>query len=164
MAHPHIDVISNMKASNLLRVIEESKYTYIRENLTIHLHESQIKLLKQVRRHNKPHHKKVRIQQYKKIDEKSDLFVLHEEKYLENYKKLAKKDLVIVDENPENGLPFDVSLTGKGQEILTEICYLEDMWEEEIGLTDDDREVLKKLALNSYEITYNHKKNQKFIF
>lgn len=163
MAHPHEKAISEMKASNLLRVIEESKYTYIRENLSVHLHESEIKLLKNIRKHNKPHHKKIRIREYEKA-EKTDLFKVHEELYLKRYQKLEKKELITIEMEPENGLPYDLALTGNGQEILTEICYLEDRWEEEVGLDDGDREVLKKLALNSFEISYNHKKNQGFIF
>ena len=55
------NAISKMKASKLIGVIEESKNTYVRENLSIHLHESQIKLLKNIKKHNKPHHKKIRI-------------------------------------------------------------------------------------------------------
>lgn len=61
MVHPHKKAIENMSASDLIGVIEESKMTYVRENLSIFLHESQIKLLKQVKKHDKPHHKKIRI-------------------------------------------------------------------------------------------------------
>ena len=163
MVHPHQNAISEMKASNLIGIIEESKLTYIGENLTIHLHKGEIKLLKDIRKHLKPHHKKIRIKQYQNA-EKTNLFKLHEELYLKKYKKLEKKGLIVIDMEPENGLPYDIGLTGKGQEVLTEICYLEDNWEEVIGLTDEDREVLKKLALDSFEISYNHKKKIDFIF
>lgn len=163
MAHPHKNVISEMKASNLIGILDESKLSFIREHITIHLHESELKLLKNVRKHQKHHHKKIRIKQYEKA-EKNDLFNLHLDLYLKKYKKLEKKGLIVVDENPENGLPYDCNLTDKGQEVLTEICYLEDEWEKEIGLTEEDREVLKKLALDSFEISYKHKKKQGFIF
>ena len=41
---------------------------------------------------------------------------------------------------------------------------MEGEWEEVVGISDEDREVLKKLALNSFEISYNHKKKLDFIF
>ena len=47
MAHPHVDAISSMEdASKLIDIISESKINYVRSNLSIPLHESQIKLLK----------------------------------------------------------------------------------------------------------------------
>lgn len=163
MAHPHIKAIENMDASSWIGIIGESKLTYVRDNLDVHLHESQVKLLKQVKKHEKPHHKRIRIRQYEKA-EKTDLFKLHEELYLKSYKKLAKKGLIEIDEEPENGLPYDCSLTDKGVETLDEISRLESEWEEVIGITDADRDVLKQLALNSFEISYNHKKKLDFIF
>ena len=75
-----------MKASSLIGVIEESKMTYVRENLSVFLHESQIKLLKQVKKHEKPHHKRIRIKQFEKA-EKDDLFNMHLGLYLNKYKK-----------------------------------------------------------------------------
>ena len=73
MPHPHKKAIENMSPSSLVGIIEESKVTYVRENLSVFLHESQIKLLKQVKKHEKPHHKRIRIRQYEKAD-KNDLF------------------------------------------------------------------------------------------
>lgn len=163
MAHPHKDAISKMDAPALVGIIEESKMTYVRENLSIHLHESQIKLLKNIKKHLKPHHAKVRVKQYEKA-EKTDLFKLHLDLYLKKYQKLEKKGLIQIDMEPENGLPYDCSLTDKGQEVLTEICYLEHDWAETVGITDGDAEVLKRLALDSFEISYKHKKKQGFIF
>ena len=152
-----------MSASSFIGIIEESKLTYVRDNLDIHLHESQVKLLKRVRKHEKPHHKRIRIKQYEKA-EKTDLFKLHTELYLKSYKKLAKKGLIEIDEEPENGLPYDCSLTERGTEILEEIARLESEWEEVVGVSDEDREVLKRLALDSFEISYNHKKKLDFVF
>ncbi len=163
MAHPHIKAIENMNASSLINIIEESKMTYVRENLSIFLHESQVKLLKQVKKHEKPHHKRICIREYKKAD-KDDLFNMHLGLYLNKYKKLAKKGLIDIDLNPENGLPYDCSLMDKGIEVLDEISHLEKEWEEIVGVTNDDLEVLKKLALDSFEISYNHKKKKGFIF
>ena len=163
MPHPHVKAVSNMNPTSLISVIEESKLTYVRDNLSIHLHESQLKLLKQVRKHEKPHHKKIRIKQYEKA-EKTDLFKLHEELYLKSYKKLAKKGLIAIDESPENGIPYDCSLTEKGEEILNEISDLESEWENVVKITDEDKEVLKKLALDSFEISYKHKKKLDFVF
>ena len=117
MAHPHKNAIAKMSASSLISIIEESKMTYVRENLSVSLHESQVKLLKQVKKHDKPHHKKIRIRQFEKA-EKTDLFNLHMELYLKKYKKLAEKGLVEVDEAPDNGLAYDCSLTDEGMIFL----------------------------------------------
>lgn len=163
MAHPHKNAIANMPASALIGVIEESKMTYVRENLSIFLHESQIKLLKQVKKHEKPHHKRIRVKQFEKA-KKDDLFNLHLGLYLKRYEKLAKLGLIEVDKEPSNGLEYDCSLTSKGVEILDEISSLESEWENVVGVSDDDLEVLKELALNSFEISYKHKKKQGFIF
>lgn len=163
MAHPHNKAIENMNASSLISIIEESKMTYVRENLSIYLHESQVKLLKQVKKHEKPHHKKIRIKQFKEA-EKNDLFNLHLDLYLKKYKKLAKKGLIEVDEAPENGLAYDCILTDKGKAILDEIARLESEWEETVGVGQDDLEVLRNLALDSFEISYRHKKKRNFIF
>jgi hypothetical protein len=163
MAHPHKKAIAEMSASSLISIIAESKMTYVRENLSIFLHESQIKLLRNVKKHEKPHHKKVRIREYEKA-EKDDLFNMHLGLYLNKYKKLEKSGLIEIDLNPDNGLPYDCSLTSKGIDVLDEIARLESEWEEIVGITDDDREVLKKLALDSFEISYKHKKKKGFIF
>ena len=163
MAHPHKNAIAEMDASSLISIIAESKMTYVRENLSIFLHESQIKLLRNVKKHEKPHHKKVRIREYEKAD-KDDLFNMHLGLYLNKYKKLEKNGLIEIDLNPNNGLPYDCSLTGKGIEILEEIDRLENEWEGIVGISEDDREVLKKLALDSFEISYKHKKKKGFIF
>ena len=53
MAHPHKDAIANMSSSDLIGIVNESKMTYVRENLSIFLHESQIKLFKQVKKNAK---------------------------------------------------------------------------------------------------------------
>jgi hypothetical protein len=47
---------------------------------------------------------------------------------------------------------------------LDEIADLESKWEGVVGVTGDDLDVLKKLALDSFEISYRHKKNREFIF
>ena len=163
MAHPHKKAISSMGASSLIGVIEESKMTYVRENLSIFLHESQVKLLKQVKKHEKPHHKRIRIREYEKA-EKDDLFNMHLDLYLNKYRKLEKRGLIEIDLNPENGLPYDCILTAKGIEILDEIKSLEKDWEETVGVNESDLEVLRNLALDSFEISYNHKKKKGFIF
>ena len=78
MAHPHVNVISEMEdASKLIDIIHESKISYVRSNLSIHLHESQIKLLKNVDKHSKKHHRKVRVRQYAKISDDDKHFKLH---------------------------------------------------------------------------------------
>lgn len=163
MAHPHENAIAEMPASSLIGIIEESKMTYVRENLSIFLHESHIKLLKQVKKHEKPHHKRIRIKQFEKA-KKDDLFNMHLGLYLKKYKKLERYDLIEIDLNPDNGLEYDCKLTPKGLEILAEIADLEKEWESVVNINDEDLEVLRKLALDSYEISYRHKKNREFIF
>jgi hypothetical protein len=163
MAHPHNDAIAKMPASALIGIIEESKMTYVRENLSIFLHESQVKLLKQVKKHEKPHHKRIRAKQFEKA-KKDDLFNVHLGLYLKKYQKLEKLGLIEIDLQPDNGLEYDCKLTLKGKEVLDEITALESEWEGVVGIDDEDTEVLKKLALDSFEISYKHKKNREFIF
>ena len=163
MAHPHKDAIAKMPPSALIGIIEESKMTYVRENLSIFLHESQIKLLKQVKKHEKPHHKRIRVKQFERA-KKDDLFNLHLGLYLKKYQKLEKLGLIEIDLQPDSGLEYDCKLTSKGTETLDEITSLEKEWEGVVGIDDDDREILKKLALDSFEISYRHKKNREFIF
>jgi hypothetical protein len=163
MAHPHNDAIAKMPASSLIGIIEESKITYVRENLSMFLHASQIKLLKQVKKHEKPHHKKIRVKQFEKA-KKDDLFNVHLGLYLKKYQKLEKLGLIEIDLQPENGLEYDCKLTSKGVEILDEIAGLESEWENVVGIDGNDVEILKKLALDSFEISYKHKKNREFIF
>ena len=152
-----------MNAASLISIIEESKTTYVRENLDLHLHASQIRLLKQVKKHEKPHHKSIRVKRYESA-EKDDLFILHLDLYLNRYKKLVKKGLIEIDENPENGLPYDCILTEKGKDILDKIDSLEREWEKIVHIGDSDLEILKRLAFDSFEISYKHKKKQNFIF
>ena len=116
MAHPHVKAIEKMNPSSLINIIEESQMTYVRENLSVFLHRSQIVLLKQVRKHEKPHHKRIRIRQYEKA-EKDDLFNMHLGLYLKKYEKLAKIGLIEIDKNPDNGLAYDCTLTEKGLEV-----------------------------------------------
>ena len=163
MAHPHKNAVANMPASSLIGIIEESKLTYVRENLSMFLHGSQIKLLKQVKKHEKPHHKRIRIKQFEKA-KKDDLFNMHLGLYLKKYQKLERYGLIEIDLNPDNGLEYDCSLTSRGVEILDEILSLENEWESVVNINDDDLEVLKKIALDSFEISYKHKKKQGFIF
>ena len=163
MVHPHNKAIANMNPASLIAIIEESKMTYVRENLSVFLHRSQIVLLKRVRKHEKPHHKRVRIREYEKAD-KDDLFNMHLALYLKKYEKLAKIGLIEIDKNPENGLAYDCTLTQKGLDVLDEIDSLEKDWEKIVNINDEDSQVLKKLALDSFEISYNHKKKKGFIF
>ena len=86
-----------MPASSLIGIIEESKMTYVRENLSIFLHENQIKLLKQVKKHEKPHHKRIRVKQFEKA-KKDDLFNMHLGLYLKKYQKLEKIGLIEIQQ------------------------------------------------------------------
>ncbi|WP_407432760.1 hypothetical protein [Methanobrevibacter sp.] len=160
MAHPHVDVISSMEdASKLIDIIYESKISYVRSNLSIHLHESQIKLLKNVAKHSKKHHRKVRVRQYAKISDDDKHFKLHSKLYLKRYEKLAKKNLVeILD---VDDLPYDVVLTEYGSQILSEIKELENKWAEIAECNIDE---LRRIALNTFDISYKFKKSQKYQF
>ena len=84
--------------------------------------------------------------------------------YLRKYQKLEKIGLIEIDLNPDNGLEYDCTLTSKGNDILDEISSLEKEWENVVNIGDGDLEVLRKLALDSFEISYNHKKKKGFIF
>lgn len=170
--HPHIKVINNMKdISPLIALIEDSKLTYIKENISQHLHSSQIKLLKEANKHSKPHHKKVRIAQYKKLletpEQMDNLFELHKNLFIKKYQKLENKGLVEVDTECEE-LPYDVKLTQKGIDLLDEIKDLESQWQDIVlkDVEDCDKllETLKQVTQNALPINYNHKKQQKFVF
>lgn len=146
-------------ASKLIDIIYESKINYVRCNLNIHLHESQIKLLKNIDKHSKKHHRKARVRHYAKISDDDKHFKLHSKLYLKKYEKLAKKDLVeILD---ADDLPYDVILTDYGEEILSEILSLESEWAE---IAECDIDELRKIALNTFEISYKFKKSQKYQF
>lgn len=170
--HPHIRIIENMKSiAPLVSMIEESRLTYIKENLSLHLHSSQIKLLKEANKHSKPAHKKVRVEKYKELmenpDQVNNLFDLHKNLFIKKYQKLEKKGLVEVNCDCEE-LPYDVTLTQKGNDILAEIKDLESQWQEVVLKDVEDAEVLleglKAVSKNALSINYNHKKQQKFIF
>ena len=79
-------------------------------------------------------------------------------------KSLQKKGLIEIDENPENGLPYDCILTEKGIKVLDEIDSLEMDWEKTVHINDDDLEKLRRIAIDSFQISYKHKKSQEFIF
>ena len=109
-------------------------------------------------KHSKPHHRKVRVRQYAKINDDKH-FDLHSKLYLKKYKKLERLDLVeILD---VDDLSYDVVLTDKGLEIIDEIESLEKEWAERVGC---NIEVLREMALNSFEYSYRFKKKQKYQF
>lgn len=169
--HPHKNVIDSYEnIYPMVSLIDESKTTYVREKLPIHLHESQVKLLKVANKHQKPHHKALRVKKYKNLDDsvKNDkLFNLHVNLYIKKYQKLEKKGLVSVDTDTEE-LPFDVTLTQKGEDILKQINEFEAEWEEVVLEGVEDKEnllkMVKQVANNALPINYKHKKQQKFVF
>lgn len=170
--HIHMSIIDNMKnIAPLIAMIEESRLTYIKDNLSQHLHSSQIKLLKEANKHSKPAHKKLRVEKYQKLlenpDQMGDLFELHKNLYIKKYQKLEKKGLVEVNTECED-LPYDVTLTQKGIDIMAEIKNLEAKWQEVVLKEVEDSEALlqclKQVTKEALPITYNHKKQQKFVF
>ena len=170
--HPHHKVIENMKdIYPMISLINDSKLNYIKENISIHLHTSQIALLKDVNKHAKPHHRKVRVAQYAKLcqnpEQMDNHYELHKKLYINKYQKLEKKGLVEVNLECDD-LPYDVTLTEKGVELLKEIISLEAQWQEIVlkDVEDSDKllESLKQVTQNALPINYNHKKQQKFVF
>ena len=168
----HKQVIENYEnLYPMVSLIDESKTIYIIENLEIHLHTSQIKLLKEVYKHSKPHHKRVRIKQYQKLlkepEQLEGLFKIHKNLYIKKYQKLEEKGLVKLDTQCEN-LPYDVSLTQKGEKILKKINQLEKEWEDIVLSNIEDKEKLleltKQVANKALTINYKHKKERKFVF
>lgn len=111
----------------MISLIDESKTLYVIERLEIHLHSSQIKLLKEAYKHSKPQHKRVRTKQYQKLlnepDQLEGLFKIHKNLYIKKYKKLEEKSLVIVNTECVD-LPYDVSLTKKGEGSLKRLMNL----------------------------------------
>ena len=94
---------------------------------------------------------------YAKIQDDDTHFKIHAKLYLKKYEKLARKNLVEISEVDD--LPYDVTLTDYGDEILSEIKTLEKEWTE---IADCNIEELRKIAINTFEISYNFKKNQKY--
>jgi DNA-binding MarR family transcriptional regulator len=171
--HPHNNVINNLEEINtLISLLETSKMAYLKANLSIHLHESEIKLFKQVIKHDKKHHINLRIKRYQKLMENPDqipeLYELHLKLFLKRYKKLEKKGIIEVIEEPDNGLPYDFVITDKGQELIQEIKEKELAWEEEISEELEDKEellkLLKQIAIPAMQISYSLKKQQKGVY
>ena len=94
-----------------------------------------------------------------KISDDDAHFKLHSKLYLKRYEKLARKNLVEIVEVDD--LPYDVVLTDKGLKIIDEIESLEKEWAEKVGCNID---VLREMALNSFEYSYRFKKKQKYQF
>ncbi|RAP44125.1 MAG: hypothetical protein BZ136_09060 [Methanosphaera sp. rholeuAM74] len=167
--HKHVQIIkSRNKYHYLISILEDSMTTYTVDNLSIHLHPSQIKLLKRVRKYSKKHHHNLRVEKYSKIsadisDDKH--FNIHKKKYLERYKKLEKLGLIDVDTDSEE-LPFEYTLTSNGISILEEIDKLEGEWEKIVfkEMNNELLDNLKDASINAQEITYNSRKAKKYIF
>ena len=112
--HPHKKVIESVdNLSVLVTILYNSKIAYVKKNLSIHLHKREISLLSDIQKHTKPHHKKVRIAKYQEIDKESKHFQLHQEIFLKRYKKLEKKDIIKLEYECDNGLPYDMTFTQK---------------------------------------------------
>lgn len=170
--HPHNNVINNITDFNsLISLLETSKIAYLKSNLSIHLHESELKLFRQVIKHDKPHHKKLRKNKYKKIMENpegvSKLYEAHLELFLKRYKKLERKGLIKVIEDVED-LPYDFEITEKGLALFEEIKEKELAWETEISNDLEDKEellkLLKQIAIPAMQISYSLKKQEKGVY
>lgn len=173
ITHTHDNVINNMTEINkLVSYINNSKVAYTKKNLSIHLHESEIKLFKNIVKHDKPHHKKIRVQRYKNLMENPDeippLFELHQELFLKRYKKLEKKGIINVIEKPDNGLAYDFEITDKGKDLIKEIEEIENKWEDQVTADVEDKEellkLLKQVAIPSVKISYAIQKTQKGVY
>lgn len=172
-SHPHNKVIENTRdIAPLVSLLENSKSVYVQDNLSIHLHESEIKLFKEIVKHDRPHHKKVRINRYKRLMENPDdipkHFKLHQQLFMKRYKKLENKGIIEIIDKPDNGLAYDFIITDKGSKINDEIKKLEGDWENIVLEDVEDKEellnLLKKLAIPALNISYLHKKQQKGVY
>lgn len=165
--HPHKKVIESVdNLSVLVTILYNSKIDYVKKNLSIHLHKREISLLSDIQKHTKPHHKKVRIAKYQEIDKESKHFQLHQEIFLKRYKKLEKKDIIKLEYECDNGLPYDMTFTQKGLSILDEISNLEKEWNE-LVMDDIDGDIiplLQKITINAMDISYNIQKETKNIY
>ncbi|MBE6487851.1 MAG: hypothetical protein E7Z86_03990 [Methanosphaera stadtmanae] len=172
-SHPHDKFIENTTdIAPLVSLLDNSKTYYLQDNLSIHLHVSEIKLFKEIVKHDKPHHKKVRINQYKKLMENPDEipkhFELHQQLFLKRYKKLERKGIIEVIDKPDNGLAYDFIITDKGLKLIDEMKKLESDWEEIVTEDIEDKEellnLLKKISIPALKINYIHKKQQKGVY
>ncbi|OED30326.1 hypothetical protein [Methanosphaera sp. WGK6] len=93
---------------------------------------------------------------------------LHLEIYTNHYKKLEKKGIIILDLEPENGLPYDMKFTNKGLDIINEITTLEKEWEDKVLDNVEDKEELLKLlqdmSLKAIGISYTIQKQVKGVY
>ena len=95
----------------------------------------------------------------RKVEGNAGSFFMNPVVTRKRYEKLARKNLVEILEVDD--LPYDVVLTDYGSEILSEIRLLEKDW---VEIADFDVEELRKVALNTFEISYKFKKSQKYQF
>lgn len=171
--HPHKTIIKNMNdISSLVSIIQNSKIAYIKKNLSIHLHSRELALLQDIQKHTKPHHKKIRIKKYQKLQENPESipknFELHKKIFIQRYKKLEKKGIITLDLEPEVDLPYDMEFTEKGFDVLKEIKQLEKDWEDLVLKDCTNKKeltsLLQEVSLNALAMNYDIQKESKNVF
>lgn len=171
MAHKHNKAIENNEnMGELIDLLAKSKESFIKSNLSIHLHSRELTLIADIKKHNKPHHKKARVAKYAKMmqdeDEICKKYEIHKKIYLNRYKKLENKGLITINMDVDD-LPYELTFTEKGNEVLNEISELSKTWEDKVCADFDEKSeliaLLQKVSKNAIAYSYAHEKNKKCV-
>lgn len=71
-------------------------------------------------------------------------------------KKLEDKGYIIRNVNPENRRKYMLNATSKAEELVPKIRKISKDWEMEVGITDEDQELkkrIKEIAINGMKLT-----------
>ena len=70
-------------------------------------------------------------------------------------KKLEDDGFIKREVNPENRRKYMLKTTSKGDELVPKVRQISKDWEKEVGITEDDREVIeriKEIAINGMKL------------
>jgi DNA-binding MarR family transcriptional regulator len=70
-------------------------------------------------------------------------------------KKLEDQGYIERQVNPENRRKYMLKTTSKGDELVPKVRQISKDWEKEVGITEDDREVIeriKEIAINGMKL------------
>lgn len=73
-------------------------------------------------------------------------------------KKLEDQGYIIREVNPENRRKYMLKTTSKANELVPKIRQISKDWEKEVGITDEDNELkkrIKEIAINGMKLTEN---------
>jgi len=71
-------------------------------------------------------------------------------------KKLEEQGYIKREVNPENRRKYMLKTTSKGNELVPQLRKISRDWEAEVGITDDDYELkkrIKEIAINGMKLT-----------